>query len=162
MKTSHLFTCLLLLLALPWASLAASENIRFESLAEIEVQQTNDKGEKVLVREPAKLVVPGTNVIYTNRFTNTGNEPAKNLVITNPVPESMELLAGSVLPESASITYSVDGGKTYATSDKLTITEADGRTRPAEPRDYSHIRWKITGPLPPGEKGQVEFRAKLK
>lgn len=162
MKLYHRLTCLLLLLALPSAVLAAGENIRFESLAEIEVLQVNDKGEKGLVREPAKLVVPGTNVIYTNRFTNMGTEPAENLVITNPVPENMELLAGSVLPESATITYSVDNGKTYATPDRLMVAEANGQTRTAQPHDYTHIRWKITGPLPAGETGQVEFRAKLK
>jgi uncharacterized repeat protein (TIGR01451 family) len=162
MNVKQLLICLLLCLTLPCAALAAGTNIRFESKAEIEIKEINEKGEKVLVRQPAKLVVPGTIVIYTNSYTNISTKSAENLVITNPVPEKMEFLSGSVLPDTAVITYSIDGGKTYATPDQLIITEADGRKRTAEAREYTHIRWQIQDPLPTGGTGQVEFRARLK
>lgn len=153
---------LMLCLTIPAITLAAGENIRFQSKAEIEVPQVDERGEEVLVRKPATLVVPGDIVIYTNSFSNEGSEAAENLVITNPVPEQMEFLAGSALPETDVITYSIDSGQTYATPDQLFITAADGSKRKAEAKDYTHIRWKVQDPLPAGETGQVEFRARLK
>lgn len=150
------------LLTAPEAVQAANENIRFESMAELEVEQVNAQGEKVLARQPAVLVVPGTIVVYTNRFENQGKEPAEKLRITNPIPQNMEFLAGSSLPEDATIVYSVDAGQTFDVPGALFITEADGTRRPAEARDYTHIRWTLNKPLPPGTAGFVEFRARLK
>lgn len=154
--------CLLLCLTITSGAIAAGENIRFQSKAEVEIQQVDAKGEKILVRQPATLVVPGDVVIYTNSFSNQGDETAEKLVITNPVPEQMEFLAGSTLPETAVMTYSIDGGNTYGAPDQLFITEDDGRKRKAEAKEYTHIRWQIQDPLPAGETGQVEFRARLK
>lgn len=162
MSAIRFATLVMLGMILPAIAFAANDNIRFMSKAEIEVSQVDANGEKVLVRQPAKLVVPGTIVIYTNSYTNDGTEPAQKLVITNPVPDQMEFLAGSTLPESAVMTYSIDGGQTYASPDQLFITEADGRKRKAEAKEYTHIRWQVQDPLPVGETGQVEFRARLK
>jgi len=153
---------LLLLVAAPGMVLAAGENIRFESLAELEIEQVNAQGEKILVRTPATLVVPGSIIIYTNRFDNQGKEPAEKLKITNPIPKNMEFLAGSALPEDATIVYSIDGGKMFDAAEALFVIEADGTKRPAEARDYTHIRWTLKQTLSPGETGFVEFRARLK
>ena len=142
--------------------MAANGDIQFVSKAEIEVPQINAKGEKVLVREPASLVVPGTIVIYTNQLTNKGKDLVEKLVITNLVPENTEFLAGSARPESAEITYSVDDGKSYGTPGNLKVTEANGTQRDAEAKDYTHIRWMLNTPLKPEKEDQVEFRVKIK
>lgn len=152
----------LLLLISPGLALAAGENIRFESLAQIEVAKVNARGEKVMERQPASLVVPGTVVIYTNSYTNIGNQPAERLAVTNPVPAGMEYLGGSATGKDAAVTYSIDNGKSFDTPDKLFVVEKDGKRRPAEAKEYTHIRWTLDRPLPPGGKGSVEYRAKLK
>lgn len=152
----------LLMINLTGMAFAANDDIRFISKAEIEVPEVDASGAKVLVRQPATLVVPGANVIYTNSFTNHGTETAENLVITNPVPDRMEFLAGSTLPETAVMTYSIDGGKTFAVPDQLLITEVDGSKRVAEAKEYTHIRWLVKDQLLVGATGQVEFRARLK
>ncbi len=162
MTVSKFLTGTLLFLTLPCAVFAAGENIRFESKAEIEVQVVNSQGQKELVRQQATIVVPGTQVIYTNSYTNLGSEPAEKLAITNPVPANMDFIAGSAQLDSAETTYSVDGGQNYNTPDNLTVTEADGTNRLAAAKDYTHIRWKLLKPLKPGEQGQVEYRALLK
>ena len=150
------------LLAAPTAALAAGENIRFISAAEVEVEVVNPQGVKVLERKPAELVVPGTVVIYTNAFTNVGKEPAERLVVTNPVPNGTEYLGGSASEEESIVTFSVDGGQNFAAPAALTVPDGQGGQRRAEPRDYTHIRWQRQAPLAPGAGDQVEFRARLK
>jgi uncharacterized repeat protein (TIGR01451 family) len=151
---------IVLWLATPLTVLA-EQDVRFESKAEIEVQETDQSGKKTWIRQPAKLVPPGTMVIYTNTFTNQGEEPAENLVVTNPVPQDMVYLSGSAMGENADITFSVDSGETFANENELTITGQDGAKRLAEPKDITHIRWLIKTPLPPGAAGSVEYRAQL-
>lgn len=152
---------LLLLLAPGWAQ-AQPDNVRLDSIAQIEVETVNAQGQKVVQRQPATLVVPGTVVIYTNRFSNEGTLPATDLVITNPVPAQMVFLPGSLAGNRAEVTFSVDGGKQFASAEKLFVTDAAGQRRPAKAEDYSHIRWKLLDPLPVKGQGAVEFRALLK
>ena len=161
MNRSWPLLALLLCLTLPLTAFAADNQIQFESRAEIEVRQALPDGSTITLRQPAALVVPGTLVIYSNVMTNVGTEPAENLVVSNPIPLQMIYVAGSALPESAAITFSVDGGKTFAAPETLTVTGGDGKERPAVAEDYTHIRWLITEALAPGATTAVEFRAKL-
>jgi uncharacterized repeat protein (TIGR01451 family) len=156
--------CLLMLTLMvsPQRTQAANENIGFSSVASIEVVQTNDQGEKVLTRQPATLVPPGGIVIYTNTFTNLGQEPASDLVITNPTPDNTEYLEGSVTGAEAVLTFSVDGGQSYAAPENLFIANEDGGTKPAVPSDYTHIRWQLLKTFAPEETGHVEFRVRIK
>ena len=153
---------LMTLLLMTAVSSFAADNIRLTSLAEVEVQEVNAKGEKVLVRKPAELVLPGTIVIYTNSYVNAGAKAAERPALTNQVPANMEYLGGSAIGQGTVITFSVDGGKSYAAPDKLMVAGDDGKLRPADPREYTHIRWTFARPVPPGGKGSVEFRARLK
>lgn len=162
MKRIFLTTAIVLGLALPLGALAANENIRLESQAWVEVVKVNDRGEKVIEREPAALVLPGTMVIYTNRYTNDGPKAAEQVAITNPVPAEMEYLGGSAIGKGTTASFSIDGGKVFDTPEKLTVTEKDGKRRLAEPKEYTHVRWTLTAPVPPGGGGEVEYRARLK
>lgn len=161
MKRSTL-PALLLFFALTLPAAAQQEIIRFESTAEVELAKVTPQGEKVLERRPATLVVPGTVVIYTNRYTNQGSEAAEGLVITNPLPENMAYLDGSAFDEGTVVVFSVDGGQSFDRPEDLTVTDTDGSRRPAQAEDYTHIRWKVLAPLSPGATGEVEYRAKLK
>jgi hypothetical protein len=69
---------------------------------------------------------------------------------------------GSARGANTTITYSVDGGKQYATPDKLTVKTPDGKVRPALASDYTHIRWTYKGDLGVGKSGEVSFRAVIK
>jgi len=142
-----------------WAQQKGS--IELKAVAEQEKEVINDKGEKELTRVPAARVVPGDEVIYTINFTNMSEEPADNVVITNPVPEHMVYREGSASGSDTIITYCVDNGKTYDLPGKLTIVGADGKKRPAKGSEYTHIRWTLQKSLIPGKKGHVSFRAQL-
>ena len=153
------------LLLMP-AALPAQQmsTIQLTSVAEVEVTEKNAQGEKEVKRKEAALakVVPGDLVIFTTRYVNTGKQPAGNVTVMNPVPEHMTYVDKSAEGKGARIDFSVDGGKTYGSPDKLTVKDGQGRARPALARDYTHIRWVLTAPLAPEGTGSVSFRAQLK
>jgi uncharacterized repeat protein (TIGR01451 family) len=159
--TISIMLALLLLSAAAWAQ--QKSPIELKSLAEVDVTVTNAKGEKEVKRvEAAKAtVVPGDVVIFTNQYANTGDKPATDVVIRNAVPEHMIYVDGSAEGKGTRIEFSVDKGKTYGAPDKLTVTDAKGAKRKAAAQDYNNIRWTVEK-LPPGAKGSVSFRAKVK
>lgn len=161
MKRFIFFTACLLISMLPTIAMSA-DNIRFSKIAEVEIQQVNDKGETVLVREAAVLLQPGDIAIYTNLFTNTGQDVAEDVVIKNPIPENTEYLGGSATETGYNVTFSVDHGANFSTLQELTIPNGKGGMRPAEPLEYTDIRWAMQTSLKPGATGIVEFRVRVK
>lgn len=159
-------TFISLILALMISTLGApvwaANNITLEALAEVEVEITKDDGTKGVERVPATKVIPGTEVIYTISYTNAGNKSAEKVVITDPIPEHMLYILGSARGTNTTITYSVDGGKTFASANELKVKNTDGSERPAQSDDYTHIRWNLNQALKPESSGEVEFRARLK
>jgi uncharacterized repeat protein (TIGR01451 family) len=143
-------------------SAQADGDIVVQSIAETEVEVINRAGRKEKKREPVALAIPGSKVIYTTRFTNKGNKPAGNVVINNPIPENTVFVGGSAFGTNTAITYSVNGGKNYDVPNKLKINTPGSTERQAEPRDYTHIRWRYVGELPPGKRGEVGFRVVIK
>jgi hypothetical protein len=51
-------------------------------------------------------------------------------------------VADSVFGTNTDITYSVDG-KLFATPNKLTVKDKNGKDITATARDYTHIRWSL-------------------
>lgn len=155
--------CLLsLLLLIPTLAIAAKDDIKFISTAEIEVEKVNAKGEKTVVREPAVLLQPGQIAVYTNSFTNVGAKPAEKIVVNNPVPKNTEYLGGSATGTGFDLVFSVDGGKNFGPPKELTVLDGKGGKRLAEPKEYTNIRWTMQAPLKPGATGIVEFRVHVK
>ena len=110
---------------------------------------------------PADHVLPGTEVIWNINYEIIGTATRDDAVITDPVPQNMEYVAGSAAGDKADIMFSVDGGKTWGTPEKLQVKNADGTLRDALPKDYTNIRWILKGKLAPGAKGTVTFHAIL-
>ncbi len=163
MKRSILLVSIILFLVAAVGIAAAQDQpIKITSSALVEKTVVNEKGEKELVRMPATKVLPGEEVVFVNTYRNEGIAPADNVVINNAIPEHMVYVGESATGENTAVTYSVDGGKTFGPLLELTVTEADGATRPAASLDVTNIRWTRTAPLPPGAEAQVEFIARLK
>jgi uncharacterized repeat protein (TIGR01451 family) len=151
------------LLAVPAASWAqANGHIKLTSEALIEQTVVNEEGKKEIQRVKAAKVVPGSEVIFATTYENVSQEKADNAVITNPVPAHMIYTDGSAQGKGTHITFSIDNGKSFNIPAKLFVFDAAGRKFPAQPKDYTHIRWEMRNPLPSGAKGEVSFRAILK
>ena len=141
---------------------AAAGTVALKSAVEKEIQTTNAQGEKVLKRVEVKKALPGEVLIYTVSYANNSGKPAEKVAINNPVPEHMVYVADSALSANATVTYSLDRGKSFAEPEQLKVRKPDGSERPAAAADYSDIRWVLKKPVQPGETGSVSFRAQLK
>src|SRR5262245_39669582 len=155
-----------LLLMLPtWSARAVGEDkngIEIRAVAEVEVKVKNEKtGVEETKRVPATKVPPGVAVIYTLHADNKGSKPADDVVVTDPIPEHMDYVDGSASSQGTVLTFSADGGKTWAAKDKLVIKGKGGAVRAARADEITHIRWKFEKPLAPGESRAVEFRARV-
>ncbi|MEN8205384.1 MAG: hypothetical protein ABFS24_05145 [Pseudomonadota bacterium] len=135
--------------------------IQLTSQAEVEVIEPEASGEQTVRRVPATMAVPGKDVIYTLTFENVGSESGKDIIINNPIPEHTVYKTDSASGTDTRISFSVDGGQSFAPPEQLTVTGADGNTRTAKASEYTTIRWKYTKPLQPGKKSSVEFRVVL-
>lgn len=163
-KKSISIICLLTFLLLPAAARAQLKGaIELTSKAEVEVTTTNAKGEKEVKRVEASKanVMPGDTVIFTVTYVNNGSKQATDVAVKNPVPEHMVYVDKSVEGKGTKIDFSVDNGKTFGAPDKLKVKNPEGNDRSATTADYTTIRW-IVETLPPGGKGSVSFRAKVK
>jgi uncharacterized repeat protein (TIGR01451 family) len=165
MKALHIFSLLLFALTLQTFSgiARAQQNpVVLKSIAESEVDVKNSQGAVEKKRVPLLKALPGAEVIYTTSFANQGSKPVGNIVITNPVPANTSYIGSSAFGDRASISFSVNGGKTYGTPDSLIVKTSEGRERPALPGDYTHIRWVLKGDLPAGAGGAAGFRVVVK
>jgi len=133
-------------------------SIEFRNIAEVEVDVKGADGKVEKKRVAADKALPGAEVIYTSSFRNIGKRPAANIVVVNPVPANTTLVGGSAFGDGTDITFSADGGKSWASADKLKVTGADGKQRPAGITEVTHVRWVVRGELAPGKQGTVGFR----
>lgn len=159
MKSLLTLGCLLML---AFSSQSARADIELTTTAETETITTGPSGEKIITRSQATRVVPGSEVIYTITAHNTGKDKADSVVITNPVPEHTQYVDGSATGEGTVITFSVDGGKSFASANKLVVTLADGKTRNATAADYTHIRWVFKTDLAASQTSSVTYRVNVK
>jgi uncharacterized repeat protein (TIGR01451 family) len=146
------------LLWLGAAHAAGGVQLTNQVFQEVEVIGADGKPERKTV--PAATVVPGTDVSYVIAYRNTGDKPAENVAITNPVPAELEYVA--VLGPAPANEVSVDGGKQFGPLTGLSVQGADGKPRAAQAADVTHVRWILNTALQPGAGGVVSFMARLK
>ena len=148
--------------AVPSMAAIAQEqgHLRVETTVQKQVVVETEDGstERKLVQ--ADSVIPGETVVYTITFSNVGDEPADNVVITNPISASLTYVAGSASNGEMVVEFSIDGGQTFAPASQLKIVD-NGVERPATTRDYTHVRWAMQSELAVGGEGQTSFAAVL-
>jgi uncharacterized repeat protein (TIGR01451 family) len=135
--------------------------LAIRSIAEVE-SRTVVAGREIVKLIPADRVVPGDRVIYTLEVRNTGATALDAPVVTHPVPEHMRYVADSAVGPGAEVSYSVDGGHSFARAEDLEVPGADGRLRPAVAADYTDIRWQLKNNLKANSVAFVRFRARVK
>ncbi|MCH8116701.1 MAG: DUF11 domain-containing protein [Proteobacteria bacterium] len=135
-------------------------HLNVQTVVQKEEVIVNDAGETETRLVAADIVVPGERVVYTITFRNVGEEPADNVVITNPIDDSLTYVDGSAFGPGMDIQFSVDGGVVFAPADDLTVTE-DGVERPAVAADFTHVRWVMQNELAVGAQGTARFTTVL-
>lgn len=116
---------------------------------------------------PSGSQSPGTDLVYTVTFTNSGASNAQSLVITDPTPANTDFKVGSATSNLGTsgltvlVAYSADGGSTWT----YTPVSGGGGAPPGYDRNVSNIRWTFTGnlsPTSPNNAGSVGFTAQIR
>ena len=141
-------------------SAMAQGHLEITTTVQKEEEFVSDNGETKKRLVTADVVVPGETVFYTITFTNISDESADNVVITNPIAENLIYVNGSGDGPGTEIEFSVDGGASFGKAEDLQVVENDV-ARPAEARDYTHVRWVVQGDLAAGAQGTARFAAVL-
>lgn len=151
-----------ILLTLSLTGMAQEQgHLNVQTTVQKETVVTNEQGEQETKLVPAETVVPGERVIYTITFENISDQPAGDVVITNPISGDLTYVDGSAFGPGTAIEFSVDGGASFAAANELTVEE-DGASRAARPDDFTHIRWVMQNELAVGAQGTARFTAQLK
>jgi len=153
---------LVVMLLLGGIASAQQGAIRLEHKAEQWQSVTNENGVEEMQLVEASNVVPGEKVLFTVTYTNTGDQPAEDVTITNPVPRHMVYVDDSAAGDNTSILFSTDGGESFATASELLVRNGDGTQRPAGASDYTHVRWIVRSDIASGTSGSVQFMATVK
>lgn len=150
-------------LALAAPALAAPK-ITF-SIAQLKEVAEQKGGARTTKLVPAQTVSPGDVVEYVLTYRNEGDAPAADAAIEDPIPKGTVYLANSAAGEGAEVTFSSDGGRTFAPAVKLTyefrLPSGAVEKRVATPAEYTHVRWTLKQ-VPPGAAGKVSFRVRVK
>jgi len=150
-------SALLLLMATGFAS----AEVQLDNKAFKVVSVTTANGAKTEKWQAPDKMLPGDKVGYQITFSNPDQEVANDIVIANPIPENTEYVSGSAKGNNTDITFSIDGGKTYAQPEQLFV-EKDGQRVQASAADYSHVRWQLKQPLTAGADGSVQYEVIIK
>ena len=149
---------ILALLCQAVASAQEPADIQTELVAEVRENISTTPGREVFRFVPARMLEQGQVVYYTLRITNQTTVPLRNVAVVQPVPANTIYLADSASGPGAAVSFSVDGGLSFAPAAALMI-ETDGLKRPAQAAQYTHIRWLLRNPLAPGATALARFRA---
>lgn len=144
------------------AALATADEagqIELKATAAKVVVKTDESGATRTELVKADIVIPGDKVAYTIEARNVSEANVDQVVITDPIPESMLFVPGTVESEGARVLFSVDGGESFDREDKLEVTGADGIPRAAIASDFTHIQWVFDKPLEPASERSVRFVA---
>jgi len=94
---------------------------------------------------PADRLEAGDEVHYTIRVRNPGTNPVTDVQVTKRMPFGLHYLPDSATGPACDIEFSADGGITF-------------QPRPVAD-EYTHVRWTLRRPLPPGATALLRFRA---
>ncbi|MDH3747806.1 MAG: hypothetical protein OER97_06325 [Gammaproteobacteria bacterium] len=154
------FAALFVLFASDIALAQGKGHLEVTTIVQKEILVENEDGDSEKQLVVAETVIPGERVVYTIVFENVGDAAAENVVITNPISESLTYVAGSASNDSMKVEFSVDDGKTFGLASELRMVD-NGIERPATTNDYTHVRWVMQNELEVGAKGSASFAAVL-
>src|ERR1700678_307947 len=165
-------------LAAPTCGQERASPLEIKSIAEVEskvaqasidgeARRAGDSGPASAGRAPVELVpadkvVPGDRVIYTLEVRNGAQTALDAPSFSYPIPEHMRYIADSAVGPGAEVSYSVDGGHTFARAEDLKVKGPDGKLRAAVGADYTDIHWQLKNRLKANSVAFVRFRTVVK
>lgn len=140
---------------------AVADGLTAEQVVERVTVTVDENGNEVRTYALAEEVAPGDEVRYSLAYTNSGDAAADAVSLVMPVPSAVTYIETSATGRADELTFSSDGGKTFATRAALK-TSGEDQERFATSADITHIKWAFSNPIAPAASGTVSFSAVLK
>lgn len=165
--TVFILTCALLVIggAAVFAKTGAAR--MFISRPEIKVALAGSvhRGQEELPLEKAQAVGSGEVVRWDIVSHNAGNGAAHNYRTVGQIPKGTSFVEGSAKAEgSATVAYSIDGGKTFTAKPMIAEKQPDGTMKQvaAPVSMYTQVRYEWTDPLAAGGKLTASYLVRVK
>jgi hypothetical protein len=120
---------------------------------------------KALSLDKVENVKPGEILDWQIVSSNDGTGAARDYKTVGHIPTGTQLIAGSAAGDSGStVTYSVDGGKTFSSQPIIEERQADGSVKqvPAPVSMYTEVRYEWSDALAAGGKLSASYRVRVK
>jgi uncharacterized repeat protein (TIGR01451 family) len=115
---------------------------------------------------PADNARPSDVIEYRLMYSNHGDQPIRNVLITDPIPAGTKLVHPSASkPAAGRVEFSIDGGKKFQAWPILTkkINEnGEEEVVEATPDMVTHVRWALDGAIPPDGGVTLTYRTIIK
>lgn len=115
--------------------------------------------------EKVSSVMPGETLDWTITSQNQGTAPAHDYKTVGQIPKGTTFVAGSATADgTASVTYSIDNGQSYAAQPVIEEKQADGSLKrvPAPASMYTQVRYEWSDPLADGGKLTASYKVRVK
>ena len=115
--------------------------------------------------DKAENVQPGEVLDWQIVSSNQGDGAAHDYKAVGHIPQGTVLVAGSAAGESGStVTYSIDGGKTFQTQPIIEEKQADGTVKkvPAPVSMYTEVRYEWSDALAAGGKLSASYKVRVR
>jgi uncharacterized repeat protein (TIGR01451 family) len=118
-----------------------------------------------LTLDKVENVKPGEILDWQIVSSNEGSAAAHDYKTVGHIPAGTTLVAGSAAAEQgSSVTYSIDGGKTFSTQPIIEERQADGTVKkvPAPVSMYTEVRYEWSDALAAGGKLTASYKVRVK
>ena len=149
---------------------AAFAQRQFNSAAgrpEVKVQLSGsvEREGKSLSLDKVENVKPGEVLDWQIVSSNEGSAEARDYKAVGHIPAGTSLVAGSAAGEHGStVTYSIDGGKTFSTQPIIEEKQPDGSVKktPAPVSMYTEVRYEWSDALAAGGKLSASYKVRVR
>ena len=131
----------------------------------VELAGSVERGGARLALDKVDNVKPGEVLDWQIVSSNDGTGAARDYKAVGHIPAGTTLVAGSAAAESGStVTYSIDGGKTFSTQPVVEERQPDGAVKkvPAPVSMYTEVRYEWSDALAPGGKLSASYKVRVK
>lgn len=123
------------------------------------------RDDKAVALDKVSAVHPGEILDWTIMSANEGNASARQYKTIGQIPQGTSFIAGSAVAEyGASVSYSIDGGKNFASQPVIEEKQADGTKKlvPAPAALYTQVRYEWSDPLTAGSTLAASYKVRVK
>lgn len=164
--TTPLALCLLVLCgvgALAQRQLLPSAGARPE--IKVALAGSVEREGKQIALDKTQAVQPGEILSWRIDSVNEGDGAARDYKAVGHIPAGTSFVAGSASGENGStVTYSIDGGKTFSTQPVVEERQPDGTVKrtPAPASMYTEVRYEWSDTLAAGGKLSASYKVRVK